>query len=54
MLAWSERADLIATGGSDWHGDERPEGYIGCVSVGSRVVDALRRRARESRRDSPA
>lgn len=50
LKAWAARANLIATGGSDWHGDERPEGYIGCVQVGVEVVTQLRGRAAEVRR----
>ncbi|MBD3236219.1 MAG: PHP domain-containing protein [Candidatus Eisenbacteria bacterium] len=45
LLDWAERRECVVTGGSDWHGDEHPAGYIGSVSVAAEVVAQLRARA---------
>jgi len=39
---WALRRRLVATGGSDWHGDDNPRDYLGCRRVDLRVVDELR------------
>ncbi len=45
---WARRRDYVVTGGSDWHGDERPSAYIGCRGIALGDLDAL-----ESRRRRP-
>jgi len=41
LAGWVARRRLIATAGSDWHGEEEPDAYIGCrrcdPSVGARL-----------------
>jgi 3',5'-nucleoside bisphosphate phosphatase len=46
LTEWAVERGWIATGGSDWHGDERPDLGIGCRGVGLEVVSALRERRR--------
>ena len=42
LAAWVARRGLIATAGSDWHGEEAPEAYIGCRRCALSAVDQLR------------
>jgi predicted metal-dependent phosphoesterase TrpH len=44
--AWARERSWIATGGSDWHGDERPAAYLGSRAVDAAAVEALRQRSR--------
>lgn len=46
LVAWAARHDWVVTGGSDWHGENRPQAYLGCRGVGLEVLDALQRRRR--------
>lgn len=43
---WAGARDVVITGGSDWHGEERPAAYLGCRSVAADAVEALRSRRR--------
>lgn len=52
LLAWARQRGCIVTGGSDWHGDQRPEAYIGSTTVDDAVVDQLRALASRGRRPS--
>jgi len=49
FAAWAAARGVAATGGSDWHGDERPSAYLGCRTVAAEVVDALRQIRRRCR-----
>lgn len=49
LLAWADARGFVMTGGSDWHGDERPGSYIGSVQVDSQVVAELRHCSRAPR-----
>jgi len=42
LAGWIARRRLIATAGSDWHGEEEPDAYIGCRRCDLSVVVALR------------
>jgi hypothetical protein len=42
---------LIATGGSDFHGDTKPHITVGCVFVGYELVERLKEEAEKVRRD---
>jgi 3',5'-nucleoside bisphosphate phosphatase len=46
LIEWAGERGWIATGGSDWHGDERPDLGIGCRGVGLEILAALRDRRR--------
>jgi len=46
FLQWACRRGWIATGGSDWHGENRAQSYLGCRSVDAAVVDALQEKRR--------
>ncbi|MEA3201870.1 MAG: 3,5-nucleoside bisphosphate phosphatase [Thermoplasmata archaeon] len=46
LAAWAQAWGLVATGGSDFHGANKPGVALGSVRVGREVVDALRTRAR--------
>jgi hypothetical protein len=46
LLEWARQQGWIATGGSDWHGDERPDFGIGCRGVELETLTALRERRR--------
>lgn len=48
-LSIARRYKLIPTGGSDFHGEVKPELRLGCVSVGYEVVKQLRKAAEEVR-----
>jgi len=39
--AWVARRGLIATAGSDWHGEEDPDAYVGCRRCEVSVVERL-------------
>ncbi len=41
---WARDRNLAITGGSDWHGQEEEDAYIGCEWVSSDVIADLRRR----------
>jgi 3',5'-nucleoside bisphosphate phosphatase len=45
LADWTTVNGLIATGGSDWHGNENSESYLGNRRVSIEVVAALRDRA---------
>ncbi len=42
LAGWIGRRGLIATAGSDWHGEEEPDAYIGCRRCELAVVAHLR------------
>ncbi len=50
LAAWAKSRGLLATAGSDWHGDDSASTYVGSRSVGVDVVEALR----AMRRSDPA
>lgn len=50
FLAWAARRGWVVTGGSDWHGENRANGYIGCRGVDPSALDGLARK----RRTAPA
>jgi predicted metal-dependent phosphoesterase TrpH len=41
LAGWIARRGLIATAGSDWHGEEEPDAYIGCRRCDLSVARAL-------------
>jgi 3',5'-nucleoside bisphosphate phosphatase len=43
---WAVERDWVATGGSDWHGETRAAGYLGCRTVGIATIGELERRRR--------
>lgn len=49
LVEWAGRRGIPATGGSDWHGDENPRDYIGCMRVEESVVRELRAQRRAPR-----
>jgi hypothetical protein len=46
FLRWARQLGCVATGGSDWHGDERPAAYVGCRTVEGAVIELLRAKRR--------
>ena len=52
LLAWAAHRGWAVTGGSDWHGENRANGYIGCRGVDRGALDALQVRRRT--RPAPA
>ena len=59
---WAEAArqrfDLLESGGSDWHGQSKPDIQLGETQTGqsvpNRVLDALKQRVQTNRRDAMA
>lgn len=49
LVEWAGRRGLPATGGSDWHGEENPRDYIGCIRVEESLIAALRLQRRAQR-----
>jgi 3',5'-nucleoside bisphosphate phosphatase len=43
---WATERGWVATGGSDWHGEERAAGYLGCRSVEVATIGLLEGRRR--------
>ncbi len=41
LEGWVARRSLIATAGSDWHGEEDPDAYVGCRRCALSVVERL-------------
>lgn len=41
-LGWAKKFDLLITGGSDCHGDAKPEGKIGSVKIPYALVERLK------------
>jgi hypothetical protein len=50
---WADERGVIVTGGSDWHGEERPAAYLGCRTVEVSAIEALRSRRRPAPRAAP-
>jgi hypothetical protein len=48
LAAMAQRLDLVATGGSDYHGPGRNRHELGSAGVGRDTVDRLRERARRA------
>jgi len=46
FAAWAKELGLVATGGSDFHGANKPDVALGSVRVERETIDALRSRAR--------
>jgi 3',5'-nucleoside bisphosphate phosphatase len=45
---WAVERGWVATGGSDWHGESRAAGYLGCRTVGIETIGELERRRRSA------
>jgi predicted metal-dependent phosphoesterase TrpH len=41
LRQWAQRRGLLATAGSDWHGSENTQSYVGCRTTAMAVVDQL-------------
>jgi predicted metal-dependent phosphoesterase TrpH len=41
LCQWAQRRGLLATAGSDWHGSENTQCYLGCCTTAAPIVDQL-------------
>ncbi|MFH1144417.1 MAG: PHP domain-containing protein [Candidatus Eisenbacteria bacterium] len=46
LMDWACRREWAVTGGSDWHGENRPNAYLGCRNVDLQALNVLEKQRR--------